>query len=87
MNRPAQTGGSVAPSLPHPITGTRDASPETEKEPTNSENPIVFFDITIGGQSSICLRSVTFTCFALRASHRHEIATFRNPRRLLPGID
>ncbi|KAL5379858.1 Peptidyl-prolyl cis-trans isomerase H [Paraphaeosphaeria sporulosa] len=60
ISRPAQTG-SVPPSIPHPGASTKDVSPEnqtpkqtggTEKEPTNPENPVVFFDITIGGSNA-----------------------------------
>ncbi|KAL5411027.1 Peptidyl-prolyl cis-trans isomerase H [Paraphaeosphaeria minitans] len=60
MTRPAAQTGSVPPSIPQHETNTRDVSPGnqtpkqtggTEKEPTNPENPIVFFDITIGGRN------------------------------------
>jgi peptidyl-prolyl isomerase H (cyclophilin H) len=57
MATPAHAGGTVQPGVSHP--DTRDVSPGyqtpkqtggTEKAPTNPDNPIVFFDITIGGQ-------------------------------------
>lgn len=59
MARPAPTGETSLPPGPTNIhQSDRDVSPgyhtpnqnaTTEKEPSNPENPVVFFDITIGG--------------------------------------
>jgi hypothetical protein len=63
MARPAPAGGDSQPPGPtHINQNERDVSPgspnpaqnrTTEKVPTNPENPVVFFDITIGGLYSI----------------------------------
>jgi hypothetical protein len=46
MARPAQTTGNAAPQSHAPAT-----SGVTEKVPRSAQNPIVYFDITIGGTS------------------------------------
>ncbi|KAJ4356784.1 Peptidyl-prolyl cis-trans isomerase-like 1 [Didymosphaeria variabile] len=56
MSRPAQTGGSAPPGPTHAVRNEPGAqgaaqSGSTEKKPTNPDNPIVFFDITIGGRN------------------------------------
>lgn len=59
MARPAQgglSGGSTQPPPPQseavsPGHQTPTKNQETEKKPTNPENPVVFFDITIGGRN------------------------------------
>lgn len=59
MARPAQTGGG-APTQGQTLTDKHEGgvaaggqaptqNQNTEKKPSNPENPVVFFDITIGG--------------------------------------